>query len=93
MIKVENGQVKLVFGSGDINIVTGSKDDKYMILMRNQEARDIGRMNGDEPTVSIDEYQVVMEFDKIESIDVVITALEEIKILKMKGIEIMQQTK
>ncbi len=82
------GKSNLMFGTGDINVVTGYKKDTKngLLLLRNQEAREVtpGVMNGDTPSWNTDDYDVVMEFEKVTSVDVVIQALQEIRDLMTK---------
>ena len=86
MIKMLSDNVKMVFGTGDIGINSGIyKEDSNnimgIIIFYNQTPRKIGAP-ADVPagtSVNIDEFPVLMEFHKPESIDVVINALSEAK--------------
>lgn len=80
------GKAELEFGTGDICIASGytkREDDKItgFVLFDNQEPRKIGCGNGDIKAggVDIEKYPVVMEFNKKESIDVIIKILEDAK--------------
>lgn len=95
MIKIHNtGHVTLEFGTGDINVIPAIMLDNGLgvVGFRNQEQREIGLHNGDS-IEDIDMFQcpVLLTFSKVESIDVVIHALEEIKKLiaeqRSEGVE------
>lgn len=92
MIKNADGRTELIFGTGDIGMNPGiyEEDGKTIGVMvaYNQDPREIGHNNADVKagtTMIIDEYPVVLKFHKVESIDVVIHSLNEIK-------ELMEQT-
>ena len=87
MIKHFEGKVELVFGTGDIGINAGVFDDARVIrpvgllIFYNQEARNIGDVADIKAgtTVAFEDFPVVMKFNKAESIDVLIEALNEAK--------------
>ena len=80
MIKIYEKEVYLEFGTGDICIASGyveSEQGVGFVTFCNQEPREIGKIGdvklGEE--YDIDDFPVVMKFNKKESIDVVIKAL------------------
>jgi len=77
-----NGNATLCFGYGDICVNSATQGDKAFVLFSNQSKREIGSegeiLIGQE--VNVNEIPVAMQFDKVESIDVVIKALEIAKI-------------
>ena len=83
MITKYENQTILKFGTGDICINTGLLEDAGVGLatFKNQTPREIGSLGdvqiGEE--VSLDIFDVVMKFTRIESIDVVLRALNEVK--------------
>lgn len=84
MIVKDKEKVQLEFGKGDICIAGGYTDKGEtktgFVIFTNQESREIGS-EGDIKAgeVYLEEYPVVMTFDKKESIDVVISQLEKAK--------------
>lgn len=84
MIRLNEKQVELEFGNGDICIAGGYTDhgDKRtgFVIFTNQEPREIGSVGvlktGE---VNLEDHLVVMTFSKKESIDVVIAQLEKAK--------------
>ena len=92
MIRHIDDRTELIFGTGDIGFNPGVIDDKYPIgvmVMYNQDPRTIGAP-GDVragTTINIEDYPVVMNFHKTESIDVLVTALLEIKGLMRMNLE------
>ena len=82
MIKrVDKKQMIVQFGNGDINIIPGilTEEDIGIVGLRNQEPREIGLNNGDKAPSNTAEFPIILQFDKKESIDVLIYALEETK--------------
>lgn len=86
MIKKFDDRTELIFGTGDIGMNPGVyiEDDKNVGVMvcYNQEPREIGHNNADVKggtTINMEDYPVVLKFHKVESVDVVIHALKEIK--------------
>ena len=84
MIIKDKEKVQLEFGKGDICIAGGYTDKGEIktgfVIFTNQEPRKIGTegiINSGE--VDLEEYPVIMTFDKKESIDVVINQLEKAK--------------
>ena len=77
----ETGQTIIQFGTGDVNIIPGilKEEEIGIICLRNQKARDIGLNNGDKPPINTTEIPIILQFDKKESIDVLIHALKETK--------------
>ena len=93
MIKISKDSATMVFGEGDICISPGryiDNDNKVgFIIFCNQEPRPIGSP-GDVKAgtvVDVDDFPVVMKFRKIESIDVVIKALNEARSLMLEDEE------
>lgn len=84
MIGIDKEQTLLKFGYGDICIAGGYTDhgDKRtgFVVFSNQEPREIG-IEGDirAGEADLNDYPVVMTFDKKESIDAVIRELEKAK--------------
>lgn len=84
MIKIsdEKPNAILEFGTGDICIASGYiEDEGYGIVgFVNQTAREIGEV-GDIKAGrhEVEEFEVMMEFSKVESIDVLIEKLKEAK--------------
>lgn len=79
--KVDKRQTIIQFGTGDINIIPGilTEEDIGIVGLRNQAPREIGLNNGDKAPNNTDEFPIILQFDKKESIDVLIYALEETK--------------
>lgn len=77
----ETNQTIVQFGTGDINIIPGilKEEEIGIICLRNQQARKIGLNNGDTPPKDITEIPIVLQFNKTESIDVLVHALKETK--------------
>lgn len=78
------GNKELYFGTGDIKISSGwSKDDNSIgvLVLRQQEQKPIGEYVYQEPHEEVNqgEAPVRMIFDKVESIDVLIERLEQVK--------------
>ena len=69
----ETNQTIIQFGTGDINIIPGilKEEEIGIIALRNQAPREIGLNNGDIP--------IILQFNKTESIDVLIHSLEQTK--------------
>lgn len=86
MIKVFGDRTEMIFGSGDIGLNSVveiySNDNKIgIIIFYNQEPRTIGSpgdINAD-TKINIDDFPVVMKFDKIESVDTLIEVLTVVK--------------
>lgn len=77
----ESNQTIIQFGTGDINIIPGilKEEEIGIVALRNQEPREIGLNNGDEPPNNTSEIPIILQFNKTESIDVLIYALNETK--------------
>lgn len=83
MIKTLENQVTMQFGTGDIGVnPCYEKDGKTgALIFYNQTSREIGS-EGDVKAgakIDINDFPVVMVFNKKESIDVLINALNEVK--------------
>ena len=89
MIKINTKQTDLKFGTGDICVTGGYfLDEKLekngLVTFANQSAREIGTL-GDIGDIVIGgnyklkDFVVIMTFKKVESIDIVIRALEDAK--------------
>ena len=74
-------QTIIQFGTGDINIIPGilKEEEIGIVALREQKPRKIGLNNGDTSPNNIAEILIVLQFDKKESIDVLIHALKEVK--------------
>lgn len=85
MIKVNEHNIELKFGTGDINILSGYVEEETQNIgyvgYRNQTPREIGLNTGDnaDDIKSLEDMPIVMTFSKVESVDVVIDALKEIR--------------
>lgn len=81
MIKKRGRQTTIEFGTGDINIIPGILiQEKIGILgFREQKPRKIGLNNGDKAPDSTNAFEILMQFSKTESIDVLIHALNQTK--------------
>lgn len=93
MINIDNEKAIMTFGNGDIGINTYIRTDidEKGIIFYNQEPRRIGEVadiKANTMVENINDYPVKMVFPKIESVDVVINMLEELKglIYSNKGI-------
>lgn len=77
----ETGQTIIQFGTGDINIIPGilKEEEIGIICLRNQKTRKIGLNNGDKPPINTIEIPIILQFNKTESIDVLIHSLKETK--------------
>lgn len=93
MIKRVNEQTIVKFGSGDINIIPGILTDEEIgiVGLREQEPREIGLNNGDKAPYNTNEFKVILQFDKSESIDVLIYALNEAKRMMENRNEIIKK--
>ena len=81
MIKKIGGQTIIKFGTGDINIIPGilTEEKIGIVGLREQEPRKIGLNNGDKAPDNTNAFEILMQFNKTESIDVLIYALNEAK--------------
>ena len=81
MIKKVGEQIIVEFGTGDINIIPGIliEEEIGMIGFREQQPRKIGLNNGDKAPNSTNMFKILLQFNKTESIDVLIHALNETK--------------
>lgn len=77
----ETNQTIIQFGTGDINIIPGilKEEEIGIIALRNQTPREIGLNNGDIPPNNTTEIPIILQFNKTESIDVLMHALKETK--------------
>lgn len=77
----ETEQVIIQFETGDINILPGilKEEEIGIVALRNQKERKIGLNNGDIPPDNLNAIPVILQFNKVESIDVLIYALKETK--------------
>lgn len=81
------GRSKLTFGTGDIMItpvvhredVEDEKPDYGMLCLETCERREIGVFEGGNPDYSILGSEVLMVFNKVESVDVMIERLQMLK--------------
>lgn len=81
------GKSKLTFGTGDIMItpvvhredIEDEKPDYGMLCLETCERREIGSFEGGDPDYSILGSEVLMVFNKIESVDVMIERLQMLK--------------
>lgn len=91
IIDIEKSR-QLEFGYGDIKVSPGTLDCEDVVgvvIFRQHEARPIGEQEDHEPNTKVDigESPVRMTFEKVESIDVVIWALEETKRMMLEKAE------
>ena len=93
MIKRIDEQTIAEFGSGDINIIPGILTDTEIgiVGLREQAPREIGLNNGDKAPDNINEFKVILQFTKTESIDVLIYALNEAKKMMENRNEIIKK--
>ena len=93
MIKRVDEQTIVKFGSGDINIIPGILTDTEIgiVGLREQEPREIGLNNGDKAPDNVSEFKVILQFDKSESIDVLVYALNEAKKMMKNRNEIIKK--
>lgn len=81
MITNFNNKVRMVFGTGDIGFNAGTYmengKDVGLIIFYNQEAREIGAVADIKAgtPVNFEDFPVIMEFHRIESIDTLIEQL------------------
>lgn len=77
----ETNQTIIEFGTGDINIIPGilKEEEIGIIALRNQKPRKIGLNNGDIQPNKLTEIPIILQFNKTESIDVLIHSLKETK--------------
>lgn len=77
----ESNQTIVEFGAGDINIIPGTlrEEEIGIVALREQKPREIGLNNGDGHYGNISEIPIILQFNKTESIDVLIYALKETK--------------
>ena len=89
MINIDNEKAIMKFGTGDIGFNTYVRTDteEKGIIFYNQEPRNIGVEGDFKANTFIDknDFPVQMIFTKIESVDVVIEALEDLKELMYKN--------
>ncbi|QDP42954.1 hypothetical protein HWC53_gp135 [Bacillus phage vB_BmeM-Goe8] len=89
--KFEGGKVLLEFGYGDMLVSPGLSGEDFktgnLVIMQNDTDMEIGEfITYDEPIMpTMDEIDVLMTFDKIESIDVLIRNLERVKRFMLNG--------
>lgn len=78
MIKQDETLTLLEFGHGDIGVGGGSHGNIGVVVFFNQEPEEIGTYTGIPPEIKVhlEDFPVVMTFDKEESIDVLIKCLE-----------------
>lgn len=88
---IKNEQIELAFGKGDICIAGGYIRDEMLnkiglVTFINQDAREIGVEGITKGGVShlVGEFPIIMTFTKTESIDAVISQLQQAK-EEMKG--------
>ena len=83
MIKrlLDTNQIIIQFGTGDINIIPGilKEEEIGIIALREQKPREIGLNNGDKSPSNLYEIPIILQFNKTESIDVLIHTLKEVK--------------
>ena len=93
MIKRIDEQTIVNFGTGDINIIPGILTDTEIgiVGLREQAPREIGLNNGDKAPDNINEFKVILQFTKTESIDVLIYALNEAKKMMENRNEIIKK--
>ena len=93
MIKRIDEQTIVNFGTGDINIIPGILTDTEIgiVGLREQAPREIGLNNGDKAPDNINKFKVILQFDKTESIDVLIYALNEAKKMMENRNEIIKK--
>jgi len=78
--KMIRGKAKLEFGVGDIKITQAlRKDGIGALCFVTQEQREIGERVDNEKSWTPNESQVIFTFSKVDSIDVLIDNLEEVK--------------
>lgn len=93
MIKETKKQTIVKFGVGDINIIPGIliEEEIGIVGFREQEPREIGLNNGDKAPDNTDEFKIILQFNKEESIDVLIHALNETKEMMKNRKEIIDK--
>ncbi len=93
MIKKVGEQIIVEFGTGDINIIPGIliEEEIGMIGFREQQPRKIGLNNGDKAPNSTNMFKILLQFNKTESIDVLIHALNETKEMMKNRKEIINR--
>ncbi|HZJ99772.1 MAG TPA: hypothetical protein VFC79_07185 [Tissierellaceae bacterium] len=83
MIIKNEEQVKLEFGSGDISIAGGyttGNEIEGFVVFENQESREIGSPGiTKKGEIDLNDYEVIMTFNKKESIDALIGQLKQAK--------------
>jgi len=89
-INDREGITLMKFGTGDIGVTHVVHDDYTGVAFKNQESRDVGSAEnlGKNMTISRFNTEVMMTFDKPESIDVVIEQLQKAKTELEKANEI-----
>ena len=94
MIKQVGKQIIVQFGTGDINIIPGIliEEKAGIIGLREQKPREIGLNNGDKAPESTNMFKIILQFNKAESIDVLIHSLNEAKEMVENRKEIIQNT-
>lgn len=93
MIKQYDKNTVILFGTGDINIVSGIlKEEAGIVCLRNQEPREIGLNNGDKPSQDLNDYTVTLQFNKIESIDVLIHSLTEVREMMQNRNKVLEES-
>lgn len=74
------GKAKLEMGTGDIKITAALvKDSIGLLCFATEEPHKIGEIVKNEMTWTPNKSQVILSFSKVESIDVLIKNLEEVK--------------
>ena len=95
MIREVGKQIIVEFGTGDINIIPGIliEEEMGIIGLREQEPRKIGLNNGDKPPENTNMFKILLQFNKVDSIDVLIHALEEKKKMMNNRNKIIKKAK
>lgn len=78
------GKAKLEFGTGDIRMTSVFSNGIGALCCNKQEPHAIGEKVPVDDTWSVNEADVIMTFTKVESIDVIIEELQDVKAM-MQG--------
>lgn len=83
MINVNDGQTIATFGTGDIGIYSLKGEDGKQISLglSNQSEREVGSLGDFKVGVPVpcDKFDILFDFNKVESVDALINALQEVK--------------
>ncbi len=79
------GKAEIAFGTGDIRTTTMLYENRGILVLDNQAAHEIGEALPISTDFTIKGKEIMITFSRVESIDVVIADLLEVKRLMTEG--------